>query len=140
VPDLDFVLSYLALGTARPMHGTITHSIAFAVLGALALAYFRWFGDYRRSAILGLALLGSHAVMDWLAGPSVGRSTGIGVMLLYPFSLERFGAPLKLFIGPRHRTLEALLSLHNVIAVLWEVLLLAPVAAWLEWRRRRDVP
>jgi hypothetical protein len=68
-------------------------------------------------------LIGSHLFIDMSSGDPISGEIGVGVMLFYPFSMERIHSPLVLFFGIRHRTVHDLLSIYNLFAVLWDSLL-----------------
>jgi membrane-bound metal-dependent hydrolase YbcI (DUF457 family) len=81
-PDFDFALLW-GLGV-RGVHRSFTHSFAFAIGVAavvwLVLGWRRW----RAALAFGLAYA-SHGVLDFAAAKAAS-----GVMLLWPFSTERF--------------------------------------------------
>jgi hypothetical protein len=87
------------------------------------------------------AAMALHAVIDVFTGPQgPGLTPGAGAPLLWPFSPERFASPVALLYGPKHRTMEQLVSLANVWVVVYEVLVFVPlVVAGLWWNRRRGV-
>jgi inner membrane protein len=94
LPDLPSIYGLLVGQLAR-YHNSWEHSLPVALVVALACALIarvrpgqqplRWFW-------IGLFCYGSHLIMDSL---TVGR----GVMLLWPFTGERFGSPIRLFYG-----------------------------------------
>ena len=90
LPDIDVLASSFHVGQASLFgHRAITHSLAFALIAAVAVTRVLFSGDKwaqrrtRIGLILGLALL-SHSCMDALSTYSV------GVEFLAPFSQERF--------------------------------------------------
>lgn len=122
LPDVDFLISYLLYQNARFLHGEITHTPLFAILAALLIMPFRLFGSRLRTFILAAILIASHAFIDMSSGQPFIGSPGIGVMLFYPLSTQRFSLPITLFYGIRHQTLQGLLSIHNLFAVLLDTL------------------
>jgi membrane-bound metal-dependent hydrolase YbcI (DUF457 family) len=119
--DLDF-LPGLLIGDPSRYHHWATHSLvallAFvAVVAPLAPAAL---GSLpRRAAILGAAY-GSHLVLDLL---TVHRRVP-GIPLLWPFSSEVFISPVLLFPRIDHgASWDAFLNWHNVMAVLFEAVL-----------------
>jgi len=93
LPDIDVLWSPLHLvGTSPFAHRAITHSLAFALFGALLMTavFFRsepWREQRSRIAlVLGLALL-SHGCFDALSRYS------LGVEFFAPFSAQRFRFP-----------------------------------------------
>lgn len=132
-PDLDLLFKYV---DGRNHHQAETHSIGFAVLAGLAAAGWAAWRRGDRPWVLGLLTAlawGSHIVLDYL-----GRDTHppIGLLALWPLSGDHYKFPWPVFwdIG---RTLDLTTVRHNVAAVAWEVLLLAPLPAFLLWRRLR---
>jgi hypothetical protein len=115
LPDLDFLASYLIIGDPRRLHGGVTHTLLFVLVGMA---------------------LGSHLVLDFFAGQSLGVADGWGVMLFYPFSESRLESPVKLLFGARHRDVRALLSRENAFALLWEAAVFLPLL-WLSARNPR---
>ncbi len=130
-PDLDLLLRFV---DGRNHHQAESHSIGCAALAGLlawglALAWRlprppRW----AAAAAVGWA---SHVALDYL-----GRDTHppIGLMALWPLSSAHFKFPWPLFMDIG-RTLDVKTLRHNIVAVTWEVLALAP---WLvlSWRLR----
>jgi inner membrane protein len=93
LPDIDVLAWPLHISGASPFgHRAITHSLAFALVSAVAatIVFFRghqWTnGRVRIALILGLALL-SHACLDALSTYSA------GVEFFAPFSQQRFRFP-----------------------------------------------
>jgi membrane-bound metal-dependent hydrolase YbcI (DUF457 family) len=136
LPDLDFLASYLIIGDPRRLHGGVTHTLLFVLVGSLLFAVGRWFGSFGRTFVLGGMALGSHLVLDFFAGQSLGVADGWGVMLFYPFSESRLESPVKLLFGARHRDVRALLSRENAFALLWEAAVFLPLL-WLSARNPR---
>jgi inner membrane protein len=93
LPDIDVIGSLLDISnTSLFGHRAITHSISFALVGAVTatIVFFRgtqWAHQrVRIGVILGLALL-SHACLDALSTYS------LGVEFFAPFSQQRFHFP-----------------------------------------------
>jgi inner membrane protein len=93
LPDIDVLWSPLHLAnTSLLAHRAITHSLAFALIGALVITavFFRsepWREQRSRIAlVLGLALL-SHGCLDALSRYS------FGVEFFAPLSVQRFRFP-----------------------------------------------
>jgi len=123
LPDVDFLMSYVLYDNARLLHGGVTHTLAFALVCSLLIMPSRLFGSFLTTFLLAFVLIGSHLFIDMSSGDPISGETGVGVMLFYPFSLERIHSPLVLFFGIRHRTIHDLLSIYNLFAVLWDFLL-----------------
>lgn len=92
VPDLDVLFFKFGVAYANAFgHRGFTHSLLFAfALPTLALALKRWFkvGYWRIWSFLTLSLL-SHSVLDSFT------TGGMGVGWLWPWSQERFFAPVQ---------------------------------------------
>lgn len=92
VPDLDVLSFKLGIAYANAFgHRGFTHSLLFAfALPALALLFKRWFkvGYWRIWWFLTACLL-SHSILDSLT------TGGMGVGWLWPWSQERFFAPVQ---------------------------------------------
>lgn len=131
LPDIDAIGSVLHIpDTSTFAHRAITHSLAFALAGALVATAAIFLGRTRaphRAAIavtLGLALL-SHSCLDALSTYS------LGVEFFAPFSHHRFRFPWTPLGGVR-ASLFAQLAQETVV-----VLLPALLAAWLGFKVRR---
>jgi inner membrane protein len=132
-PDLDFIPGLL-MGTPALYHQGISHSLGAAVFGGAVFAtLYRLKGQslYRIFRLCFLSYL-SHPIIDFF-GPD-GRLP-YGVPLLWPLSNEHFLSPIPLFLGMHHAgsthgsTLDwfkGIISLHNVWAILVEVLYMMP--------------
>ncbi|WP_028572942.1 metal-dependent hydrolase [Desulfonatronum lacustre] len=122
-PDMDAIPGFLA-GNMALYHNQITHSLFFGVVACLLTSgvfwlFFRRFLDwwsYRRIASLALVSYGLHLVMD-------AATHGPGVKLLWPFTDERFSAPVAIFYGVRHS--DGLFSLHHLITIGTELAIIA---------------
>jgi hypothetical protein len=123
LPDADFLMSYLLYDNARLLHGGMTHTLAFVAVCSLLIMPSRLFGSFLTTFLLTFVLIGSHLFIDMSSGDPISGEIGVGVMLFYPFSMERIHSPLVLFFGIRHRTVHDLLSIYNLFAVLWDSLL-----------------
>jgi membrane-bound metal-dependent hydrolase YbcI (DUF457 family) len=117
LPDLDLLPGLLYYGDPHRLHSGITHTLLFTVGTALLMAGIRVFGTFIYTFWLSFLLLLSHLTLDYFSGKNLGFAAGYGVMFLYPFSAERVSAPFKLFMGPRHAALSALLSRENITQV-----------------------
>jgi inner membrane protein len=128
LPDIDVLLSPLHLSNASLFaHRAITHSITFALIGAVVatVLFFRGSEWTERRARIGLALglaLLSHGCLDALSRYSM------GVEFLAPFSLQRFRFPWTP-LGVASGSLRAQLAQEAVF-----VLLPAVVLGWVGWR------
>jgi membrane-bound metal-dependent hydrolase YbcI (DUF457 family) len=98
-PDIDFLIRvFFEHPSLR--HGAATHSLVFAAVfgGIFAAACCLRYGPALPMAPvlgIGVACAMAHAFMDM-------ATWGGGVMLLWPFSMERFSTAVPFFYGARH--------------------------------------
>jgi inner membrane protein len=94
LPDLD-VIPGLLWGNMGLVHNSWTHSLLFGLIVALGVGSGAWligrFG-FLRWFIIALLCYELHVIADFF---TIGR----GVMLFWPFSVERFISPVRLFYG-----------------------------------------
>jgi inner membrane protein len=135
--DLDFIPGLL-VGEPSLYHRAFSHSIPAALLFAVVVYAVCWRGRHPqpvRMTVLMFAAYASQLTLDWLSfdpGPVV------GIPLFLPFSQEHFMADPTLFLNiERTGLLSGPVILHNIKAVLLELLILGPPAAllWL-WQKR----
>jgi membrane-bound metal-dependent hydrolase YbcI (DUF457 family) len=134
LPDLDLAIGPFA---GRSYHHYFSHSLGFAALFGVAvylvsLAMGRTH-PLRDAGVL-FAVYLSHIVLD-----IVGKDTTspFGVQLFWPLSDAFHISPIHIFDEVRRGTVERLLGLHNWLAVLREIVILAPLLAALWWWRSR---
>ena len=94
LPDFGSIIG-LVTGDFARFHNSWEHSLLVGLVvglaGGAAISQFR--GDpFWRWFVVVLLCYQSHVLMDYF---TIGR----GVMLFWPFSEERWGAPIKLFYG-----------------------------------------
>ena len=125
LPDLDFLWG---------RHNMETHSLGAAVLAGLAvLAWTR--GRNRRLAMAVTLAWSTHVLFDWLGSDD---TPPLGVMAMWPITSTFYFADAFVFEAiSRRYWLENFYS-HNLSAVLREVLLLGPIAAFLYYLRRKS--
>lgn len=121
LPDVDF---------AWGGHNRETHSLGFAFV--IGVAVWLWQRSGRLAAACGLAV-GTHVLFDWLGSDDF---PPLGVMALWPFSQEFYFADAFIFEAISRRYWLPGFVQHNLLAVAREVVILAPIAAVLWWRRR----
>lgn len=126
-PDLDLLIG---------RHSAETHSLGAAVLVASIAAWQRWPVSRERWRI-GLAVFlawASHPLLD-----SMGQDTSkpLGVMALWPFSREYFMTGLTVFAPIFRRWWLPGFVSHNLMAVVREIAILAPLTAAIWWLRGR---
>lgn len=133
VPDFDyFPVLWGDFTLANLNHQGFTHSVFFALLASVALAYVAsWLGCGKPARLFPFVFSASlsHLLLDYLTFD--GRDP-VGIMLLWPFSDARFNSPVSVFGGIIKGSFSEIVSAHNVGVVLQEVLVLAPVA-FLVW-------
>jgi len=99
MPDLDFVIGWLAPGSDLGTHGIGTHSLLSTTVASFAMASLWWLMFRKNFGFVLLLLVvasWSHLLFDMLTY----RARGIG--LLWPFVDERMRLPWNLFYGFRH--------------------------------------
>jgi membrane-bound metal-dependent hydrolase YbcI (DUF457 family) len=124
--DADFLIAYFS--TAPYLrHHYFSHSIPFAIVFTLFCWLFlksiRFKNAGRATAVLGAAY-SSHLLLDYFADDG---SRPYGIPLLWPFSNRHFIAPFDIFLSIHRGEFSDLFSLHNVMAILIEVGVLAPI-------------
>jgi membrane-bound metal-dependent hydrolase YbcI (DUF457 family) len=137
--DFDFFISLALLGN-EDLHHHFTHSLAVAVLVALALScVWRITLGFWRSATLYFTAYGSHLLIDLCTGSRVGwNGSGSGIPLFWPLT-KKFSSPLILVPGVRHLNLAALFSMENAWSSIYELLTFGAITAVLLILRTRDV-
>lgn len=142
--DLDFIPGIL-LGRPALYHQGASHSFAAALLtsGLLAMAMTRGRRELWFPWLALFLAYSSHLALD-LLGPDL--RPPYGVPLAWPFSSETFLSPVTLLPGVRHAGqtdaatgdwLARTLHFRNMVAVLWELAVLAPLAILVELLARR---
>jgi membrane-bound metal-dependent hydrolase YbcI (DUF457 family) len=118
LPDLDLLTE---------AHSGWTHSLGAAGLVAGIAAAL---GRRRRAALAAavFAAYASHVLLDWV---SRDEAVPIGIMALWPFSVEYWHAPVDLFLATERRYWLSGFWTHNALAGLVELLWLGPPAALL---------
>jgi inner membrane protein len=126
-PDLDLLVG---------AHSGPTHGLGAAVmLGALVWAWRRTTGrPHARLTALATALAyASHILLDWLGTDS---SPPVGIMALWPFSHEYYESRLHVFMAISRRYWLPEFWTYNLRALVRELAVLIPVAAFvLRYRR-----
>lgn len=135
--DVDLIPSLL-MGDPGMFHRTFSHSIPAALLFALVVYLVCWWRGHRhpvRITMLMFAAYVSQLVLDWLSfdpGPVA------GIPLFLPFSQEHYMADPTVFLNTeRDGLFSRAVIIHNMKAVLLELLILGPPAALLWWWNRR---
>jgi membrane-bound metal-dependent hydrolase YbcI (DUF457 family) len=115
LPDLDSIPGFILDDLGR-FHNNFMHSFFFGAIIALLAGtgihlyqrqgFWHWF-------LIALACYEMHIIMDYFTG-------GRGVMLLWPFSMERYSSPVALFYGLHWS--EGLISTSHIWTVLSEAI------------------
>src|SRR5438034_2895678 len=138
LPDFDFPISLALLGNAS-LHHEFTHSLAAAVLVALAVScVWRIAPGFWRSAMIYFTAYASHLLIDLCTGRTLGwTNTGSGIPLLWPWP-KNFSSPLVLIPGVRHETLRAIFSIDNAWASIYELLSFGAITVivFVLWKRK----
>src|SRR6476646_5000089 len=128
LPDADVYGFRMGVHYADPWgHRGATHSLLFAFGVACAVLVVAKAARLPalRTALIALAVVTSHALLDTLT------DGGLGCALLWPFSLERFFAPwTPLPVAPIGR---AFLSAEGVRVAAVELIALSPLLAYALW-------
>src|SRR5262245_9815030 len=122
LPDIDFFWG---------RHNMETHSLGFAVL--VGLVVFVWRRNRRLALACTLAVC-THVLFDWLGSDDF---PPLGVMALWPLTSEFYFANAFIFDAISRRYWLPGFVAHNVIAVLREIAILAPITAGFWWWRLR---
>lgn len=131
LPDADVVAFKLGIPYGATWgHRGASHSLVFAVGGALAVAgvTLALRGPAGRMGVLALLAVGSHGLLDALT------DGGLGAALLWPFSNARLFAPVRpLPVAPIG---VGMLSARGLYVVLVECICFLPLWAYALWPRR----
>lgn len=130
LPDIDAALGFIS-GDFSRYHNNGTHSLVSGILVALAAALL--LARKRRAQFLSwfwvvFTSYASHVLLDFF-------TQGRGVMLFWPFTSERFGSPVKLFLGVRWS--EGWVSIEHFWTLLTELIfvLIIALVVWALERR-----
>jgi len=142
MPDLDVIAFRFGIPYADQLgHRGMSHSLAFAlavaVLGALTLR--RWRVPAGTSLWFLFVAGASHGLLDMLT------TGGLGIAILWPWSGERFFAPVQVIrVSPLalrdFLTARGLAVLVSELTWVWLPAAGAGVAIWLARRRRGAAP
>jgi membrane-bound metal-dependent hydrolase YbcI (DUF457 family) len=125
LPDLDLLAG---------VHSAQTHSIGVAAIaGAIAAAIVR--RDRVRVGFVTAIAYATHILLDWLGNDG---TPPFGVMGLWPFSDRYFESDLHIFMAISRRYWLTGFWMHNVTAIVREMLILGPIAVLILWMRQRS--
>lgn len=113
LPDIDSAAGLL-LGNMGKYHNHMMGSPFFALIVSLGVgvAGWRWRGAFRPWFMLALVCYMTHIAMDFF-------TTGRGIMLLWPFTEERFRPPFSIFYGVHWS--DGLFSSRHIWTMLTEI-------------------
>ena len=120
LPDIDFLLPLQHRG---PSHSLSAAALAFAASLAVLSMGAGSIDRVRLAAALAMAYA-SHTVLDWLGADS---SSPRGVMMLWPMSNSFYVSGLDVFNAVERRYWLPGFWTRNALALLRELLILAPV-------------
>ncbi len=137
VPDMDMLASLLLFGDHRVLHGGVSHTLLFAVVGGVMVWLMAKNSSRRKVLSLTTSLiLSSHVLVDFFTGPNIGFHPTYGAAPLWPVVESRIISPLTLFKGVEHsRILPGAL-----VTAFWEFVFLAPVTALIVYVSSKDKP
>lgn len=121
LPDSDFLFG---------VHSTVTHSIGAVVFLFVFVALMS--GKMYFSIACAFAY-GSHLLLDWVGGDV---TAPYGIMMLWPYSQEFFLSELNIFDGICREFESFVCWQHNLRALVWELLVLGPLASFMVFRSR----
>jgi len=121
-PDLDFIPG-IFIGDANKFHHGISHTLGFSILFALGMYVISKFKRKKDFMIFFLLYFG-HVLIDFLAADT---SPPFGVMLFWPFTKRYFICPYSIFLDIHKATLSGLFDLHNLMAIVWEMIIFSPI-------------
>lgn len=132
-PDIDAIAFAMGIPYQAPLgHRGATHSITMAVVVGLLAMYVAWRDELpiRRTALFAGVVALSHGLLDTMT-----FGGGYGCALLWPFSSERFWAPVR-FI-PISPIGAALISERGLFVMLTELVIFAPFWLYAIWPRKK---
>lgn len=124
LPDCDFIFGWISSGEPNIFHRQWTHSFFFVAISALIVArIWKIYPSLWATWGIYFSVIGSHLVIDFFTGPELGMITRYGQPLLWPATKLAFSSPLALVVGPEHKGLQELFSIHNILAACYEFLI-----------------
>ena len=134
-PDLDFIPG-IVLGKPDAFHHGVTHSMGFALLFGLVMA---WLGKKRDQALrwglAGGAIYLAQVLLDVIA---LDTRPPYGVPLWWPLSGDFVQSHWTIFLDVRRWNLTWAVVWHDIRAMGREILLLGPPLALVLWARRQS--
>lgn len=132
LPDADVIAFPLGIAYEHPLgHRGASHSFVFAVfVGLVALALARPLKQPPlRLFVTVTVILLTHGLLDTLT------NGGLGIELLWPFSYERFFAPVSLI--PVAPIGLGMLSVRGLLVIVVELVMFSPLVIYATFPRKR---
>ncbi len=121
LPDFDIIVGLLLFGKKGvDYHQLYTHNFLFVFI-ITTLTYYLSKKDKKITLFVFLALL-SHLFLDLIV---IDKKPPIGISPFFPFYMKTYNIPL--LLGVNKSSLKALFSLHNLKAVIIEIIVLTPL-------------
>ncbi len=121
-PDLDFIPG-IFIGHANRFHHGISHTLGFSVLFALSM-YVISRCKRKKDFMIFFLLYFGHVLIDFLAADT---SPAFGVMLFWPFTKRYFISSYSIFLDIHKATLSSLFDVHNLMAIVREMIIFSPI-------------
>ena len=141
--DLDFLPGIMVGAPGRFHHG-VSHSLGAALLygiGIWGILRCSKVKDAFQLAILFATVYASHVILDYLAADT---GAPFGVPLWWPLSNTYHIASFPVFMdvkwlkGETTAFFASIVSAHNLIAAVWEVVVLMPMVVWTQRRGKAE--
>lgn len=145
LPDIDFLPGFLMGEPGRFHRHYLSHSLGAAiVVGFITATVYCWWKKERflQFFLLFSCVYFSHVALDYF---SMDSHFPYGVPMFWPLSDSYVVAQTPIFLaikkpGTSAQFFQNLMSLHNLLAVLWEVVVFVPVFAAIRFfKKRRQV-
>jgi inner membrane protein len=135
LPDIDVVGFVRGVPYGAPWgHRGATHSLTLAIVGGIVTGVAaRWIQrPLARTMLFACVVLVSHGLLDSMT------DGGLGIALLWPFSLTRFFAPWRpITVAPIGADF---FTVYGATVAASEVVLFAPLLLFALWPRARSLP
>ena len=129
IADVDL---FLPVPHRGPLH-SFTAAVVAGLVGLLVARIGRVRVDPSRFALAVAVAYASHVLLDWMGADT---STPRGLMVFWPLTSDYFISEVTPFRAISRRYWLAGFWWSNTVAVLQELAILAPLVAWIAWRRR----
>ena len=141
LPDLDFIPGFL-LGNPNKYHHGLSHSLGFATAFALLVSFTFYFfrsRSFLSGFMIFFSLYFSHVILDIF---SQDTTSPYGVPALWPLTNTYYISPVPIFLDIQKDSVSetfitSLLTFHNLLAMVVEVVVFLPLLAFMSYIRRR---